>query len=135
MIIEVRRSDQALVCATFRMNPHHHHGNCKVGSELVVTPGAGGSIAVFVNPPLMDQLRMLLAGVIWVMGHIEHLLKVLLDFSIPLFIGHRELFACRYNINMDTSYDLKWNLAELFEMFTNNIQTQMIGENYKLLIS
>lgn len=84
------------------MNAHHHHGNGKVGSELVVTPGAGGSIAVFVNPPLMDQLRMLLIGVIRVMGHIEHLLKVLLDFSVPFFIGHRELFACKYNTNMDT---------------------------------
>lgn len=115
------------------MNPHHHHGNGKVGSELVVTPGAGGSIAVFVNPPLMDQLRMLLIGVIRVMGHIEHLLKVLLDFSVPLFIGHRELFACKYKTNTDT-YDLKWNLAELFEIFTNNLHTQMIGGNDTLLI-
>ncbi len=82
-----------------RANPHHHHGNGKVGSELVVTPGAGSAIAVFVNPPLMNQLGMLLIGVIRVMGHIEHLLKILLDFSVPFFIGHRKLFAYRYNAN------------------------------------
>lgn len=79
------------------MTSYHHHGNGKVGSELVVAPGTGSSIAVFVNAPLMNQLRMLLVGIIRVLGHMEQLLKVLLDISIPVFVGHGELRACTYN--------------------------------------
>lgn len=83
-----------MLFVTFRITSYHHHGNGEVGSELVVAPGTGSSKAVFVNASLMNQLGVQLVGVIWVLGHIEQLLKVLLDFSIPVFIGHRELCAC-----------------------------------------
>lgn len=59
-----------LLFVTFTMT-YHHHGNGEVGSELVVTPGAGGSTAVFVNAPLMNQLWVLLVGITRVLGHME----------------------------------------------------------------
>lgn len=67
---------------------------------------------------------MLLVGVIWVMRHIEHLLKVLLDFSVPLFIGHRELFAYRYNRNV---CDLKV-LDDKIEPVTNISSVPKLSE-------
>ena len=77
------------------MATHHHHGNAKVGPELVVTPGAGGSVAVLVDASLVDQVGVLLVGVLLVVGHIEVPLKVGQDLMVPLLIGNLHLLTCK----------------------------------------
>lgn len=77
------------------MATHHHHGNAKVGPELVVTPWAGSSMAVLVDASLVDQVGVLLIGVLLVVGHIEVLLKVDLDLMVPILIGHLQLLTCQ----------------------------------------
>lgn len=34
----------------------HHHGDCKVGTQLVVGPGLAGVVRVFVNATAVDKL-------------------------------------------------------------------------------
>lgn len=93
---------------TIKMNQiqssYHHHGDGEVGSELVVAPCARGSTAVLINPHLMDQLRMFLIGIFGVTRHIEHFLEIVLNLSVPLFVGHRELFT----------WKSAWNVSFIF---------------------
>lgn len=48
-------------------------------------------MAVLVDACLVHQVWMFLIGVLKVVRHVKHLLKVLLDLSVPLFIGHRDV--------------------------------------------
>lgn len=52
-------------------------------------------MAVLVNASLVDQVGVLLVGVILVVGHIEVLLKVDLDLMVPILIGHLQLLTCQ----------------------------------------
>lgn len=74
---------------------YHHHGNGEIGSELIVTPGTGGTICVFVNASFVHQLWILFMLFLWIWRHIEHLLKVILDPAVPLLVRHSMRFTWR----------------------------------------
>lgn len=66
-------------CSTY-----HHHGNGEVRSQLVVAPGARGSVAVLIDAFFVDQFGVFLTGVLWVFRHPESKLKGLLQLLVPL---------------------------------------------------
>lgn len=66
---------------------YHHHGNGEVGSQLVVAPGAGRSVGVFIDASLVHQVRAFLIGVVRVPGHPEPCFEGLLELLVPLGVG------------------------------------------------
>lgn len=72
---------------------YHHHGNSKVGSQLVVTPWAGGSITIFINVTFMHQVRVHLIRVLRVSRHPKSRFKRLLELLVPWGIGDKHFFT------------------------------------------
>lgn len=77
----------------FEASAHHHHGDGEIGSQLVVTPGAGSSVAVLINASLMHQLRVLFIWVRGILRHPELRFKGLLELLVPLSVGDEHLFT------------------------------------------
>lgn len=75
------------------LSAYHHHGNSEVGSQLVVAPGAGGSIAVLIDAFFMHQIRVFLIRVIWAPRHPEACFKGLLELLVPLGVRDKHLFT------------------------------------------
>lgn len=82
-----------IILSAWRSVTYHHHGNSEVGPQLVVAPGAGGSVAVLVDVALMHQVWTFLVRVFGVSGHPETGLEGLLELLVPLGVGNEHLFA------------------------------------------
>lgn len=72
---------------------YHHHGNSKVGSQLIVTPWAGGSITIFINVTFMHQVRVHLIRVLRVSRHPKSRFKRLLELLVPWGIRDKLFFT------------------------------------------
>lgn len=84
------------------LSTYHHHADREVGSQLVVTPGAGGSAAVFINPLFMHQVEPFLIGVLRVPRHPKICFEGLLELLVPLGVGDKHFSA--------------WNTVEMIIM-------------------
>lgn len=89
--LNLNKNEHLILCqnvhsGTAYIATYHHHGNGEVGSELVVTPGARSPKTVLVDASFVDQLWLFLLRILWIMGNVELLLKILLDVTIPLHI-------------------------------------------------
>ncbi len=89
---------------------YHHHGDSEVGSQLVVTPGAGGPVAVLVDAFFMHQVRVFLIGVIWGPRHPETCFEGLLQLLVPLGVRDEHLFTCRTVPSVD--YRWRWEFTK-----------------------
>lgn len=72
---------------------YHYHGNSEVGPQLVVTPGAWGSIAVLIDAFFVHQVRVFLIRVMWVPRYPETCLKGLLELLAPLGVCDKHLLT------------------------------------------
>lgn len=73
---------------------YHNHGDSEVRSQLIITPGTGGPVAVLIDASFMDQLRVFLIWVLGVSRHPETCLKGLLQLLVPLGVQDQPFFTC-----------------------------------------
>lgn len=107
--LNLNKNEHLILCqnvhsGTAYIATYHHHGNGEVGSELVVTPGARSPKTVLVDASFVDQLWLFLLRILWIMGNVELLLKILLDVTIPLHIWHRICLSWNQTFRMKKTW-------------------------------
>lgn len=95
----------------------HHHGDCEVGTQLVVGPRLAGVVRVLVNTASVDELGTQLVLWSWRPVDPELALKVVCNFVFPLRERPSCVASCKDKLIQSSVVNKRVNFTVVISAF------------------